>query len=376
MAGLWFLHWTPLISAALWLGLTTYQVARDRFRTWTEVFLVATAFFIGGYALADVFLLTAITSEAGEIAARISFVCLALAAAFFLLYGLVFRSRMQRWMLALFVPTVVVIAIVWARLVLHVIPNGSLGGENAVDVEPASLAVWAAYMLAYSCLGIVAFYRTYLEVRRLAPRIARRMRALLVAIVVTFVLGAGTDTLLWILRVPSPPIFSTAAAIPGVLAIIAVSPLGERGVVSAVRRWKSRTYRITAAFLTYGDGTLIGAKVSPEEKTIDQDLLTSTLDVIQNFMQTSFPGLKDGFLRTVVHGEYRLVLERGRWVYLTLVLQGDETDQLRRQMRDALLAFEATNRELLGAWRGVPTEARGTDTFLQTFFAEDLGEER
>jgi hypothetical protein len=369
MAEIWFLHWTPLISASIWIGLALYQVARDRFRTWTEVFLLATFFFVGAYALGHFFLFNWL--DAGATAARLSFVCLGLAAVFFLLYGVVFHSRMRRRLLVLFLPTVAILFLVWARLIVSVIPDSSASAEGEIFFDQPSLAIWAAYMVAYSVGGILAFYRTYLEVRRQAPRIARRMHALLTAIIVTFVLGAGTDTLLWLVGTHNLPIFSTVLVVPGVLALIAVSPLGETGVMSAVRRWKSRTYQIKAVFLTYRDGTLIGAKVSPDEKTIDQDLLTGTLDVIQNFMQTSFPSLRDGFLRTIVHGEYRLVIERGRWVYATLVLLGEETDQLRRQIRDSLLTFEANNHRILDDWRGVPTEARGAEAVLGGFFSED-----
>ncbi len=373
MAGLWFLQWTPLISAALWIGLVLYQVARDRFRTWTEVFLLASFFFLGAYALSDFFLFQAPSIEAAMIEVRVSFTCLTLAVAFFLLFGLVFRDRMNRGLLLVFLPSVAMVLLAWTRLVADIVPNPAWGGQRYIVYDLPAFAIWTAYALGYSLAGILALYLTYAELRRQAPRIARRMRALLLAILVVILLGGGTDALLGLLDTHSPPLFASTLAVPAILALLAVSPLGETGLMTAVRHWKSRTYRIKAIFLTYRDGTLIGAKVSPEEKTIDQDLLTGTLDVIQNFMQTSFPSLRDGFLKAVVHGEHRLVIERGRWVYLTLVLEGEETDQLRRQMRDALLAFEAKNHPVLEDWRGVPTEAHGVENVLGDFFSEDLG---
>src|SRR5437867_3264388 len=67
---------------------------------------------------------------------------------------------------------------------------------------------------------------------------------------------------------------------------------------------------------------------------------------------------------------YTLVIEQARYCYLTVVLEGEETDQLRRQMRDVLITFEAQNRPALQKWQGVPSEARGTEQLLTGFFVE------
>ena len=117
------------------------------------------------------------------------------------------------------------------------------------------------------------------------------------------------------------------------------------------------------------DGTLVGALTRPGEKVIDQDLFGATLDVIQNFMRTSFPALR-GSLTAIKHGDYTLVMERGRWSYLTIILQGEENDQLRRHMRDILLKYEHDNQPVLADWRGMPSEAIGTDAMLHSLFED------
>src|SRR2546423_5397054 len=78
-------------------------------------------------------------------------------------------------------------------------------------------------------------------------------------------------------------------------------------------------------------------------------------------MRTSFPILRGKALSSISHGTYTLVVERARHTYLTVVLEGEETDQLRRQMRDLLLDFETTNRAVLAQWRGLPESSQGTD---------------
>src|SRR5437899_11605466 len=138
----------------------------------------------------------------------------------------------------------------------------------------------------------------------------------------------------------------------------------------ASRRFQARRYTIKAVFLTYEDGTLIGAQTRPGETSIDQDLFGATLDVIQNFMRTSFPILRGKSLSSIVNGTYTLVIEKARYCYLTVVLEDEETDQLRRQMRDVLITFEAQHRPALHKWQDVPSEARGTEQLLTGFFVE------
>src|SRR6266566_2368593 len=94
------------------------------------------------------------------------------------------------------------------------------------------------------------------------------------------------------------------------------------------------------------------------------------LGVIQNYTRTSASILRGKSLSAISHGSYTLVMERGRSAYLTVLLDGEESDQLRRQMRDLLLNFEAENRQVLSKWQGVPSDAKGTEEMLTEFFVE------
>jgi hypothetical protein len=178
-----------------------------------------------------------------------------------------------------------------------------------------------------------------------------------------------TNGLLGITRNPNvPPPLSTLLIFVAASAYYTLYPSGRERISEAIRRFQSRRYSIKATFLTFEDGTLIGAKARPGETVIDQDLFGATLDVIQNFMRTSFPILRGKSLSSISHGSYTLVLEKARYSYLTVVLEGEETDQLRRQMRDLLLDFEEKNRHTLQNWQGMPSEAKGTDEMLSELF--------
>ncbi len=136
-----------------------------------------------------------------------------------------------------------------------------------------------------------------------------------------------------------------------------------------MRRFKARLYVVKGVYLMFNDRTLIASQSSPDIQTIDRDLFAATLDVIQNFMRTSFPILSGRSLRTIEHGELRIIIERGRFCYLACVVSGQESDLLRRQLRDELLAFEDANSRVLGRWRGLAEEALGADEALLRILA-------
>lgn len=363
--------WLPLASAIVWTGLGVYQVARDRFRTWTEVFLVGTFLLVGVYALSDFLFYQIANTNTAEVAAKFSLSFLALAAVFFFLYAIVLYSRMRRILFLSFVPAIAMLFLIWTA----VVPNGPAATDwpHVVAYLPLGIGAWSAYMVVYCVLGIGAFGLTLRGIQQQTVKIAKRMRVLLAAILSTFILGFVTTSVVYLLEPGTPPLFSTLLVVPGALAFVAVSPLAEGSFSLPIHRWKARSYDIRAVFLTYRDGTLIGSRARAEDTTIDQDLVAATLDVIQNFMRTSFPFLEGKWLRSISHGDYTLVIERGRSTYLTVVLQGRETDQLRRQMRDGLLEFEAENRRTLRDWQGFSGEAFGADTLLAEIMGETAG---
>lgn len=374
MAYLALQEYLPLGTALVWFGIAVYQVFRDRYRTWTEVFFLAFCVFVGGYAFSDFLFFTAQTQDQARTAALASFTSLTLAMMFLMLFGVVFYTRMRNPLFLAIIPLFVFLPFLWTGLIEELKPLDPVTGPPPWIVgryDRLLFPMWAAFILAYAVIGSWAFYRTYKVVARQTKKLTRRMRGLLVSFILAMILGASTNLIRPVLNIQILPLFSTALVIPGIVAFIALSPLSKERLSIAVRRWKARHYDIKMAFLTFLDGTLIASKISPEEQVIDQDLFSGTLDVIQNFMRTSFPTQRGKWLKAITHGDFTLVMERAKYAQITLVLQGEETDQLRRQMRDELLKFEGGNREILAVWKGVPTDATGTDAMLSTFFIEE-----
>lgn len=91
------------------------------------------------------------------------------------------------------------------------------------------------------------------------------------------------------------------------------------------------------------------------------------LDAIQNFMRTSFPVLRGKRLRAIVQGDHTLLIERGQYVYLSLIVRGPDSEGLRRRMRARLRACETRNEDALRKWQGDSSDAQGIDEGLSPF---------
>ena len=119
-----------------------------------------------------------------------------------------------------------------------------------------------------------------------------------------------------------------------------------------------------AAFLHSKQGLLVASKVRAGQKTGDEDLLVATLNIIQNFMRVSFPMLKGKRLRSISQGNLTLVTETGKHVFLTAVVRGEDTRELRGRMRACLKDFEETNKVLMASWDGGLEQPEGADETL------------
>lgn len=369
MASYAFLTWAPLISAVVWLALSAYLVVQRRYRTWTELFFLGLCAGAGAYALADVFFFGS-ADPSPKLEASVSLTCLTLASAFLFLYGMSLHGRFRLPMLLVFAPAVVFAALFPSDMFAGFTPlPGGLTPQVPVYNETLFLP-WIAYIIALWGAGLVQVTRTVLEVRRQSPAIARRITVILLSLVGALAVAAGSNALLGLNQyVAQPPLFSAVLAIPGAVIFLAATPNATRRLNDAILRRKAALSDVKAAFLTFSDGTLIGSRVQPEEEMIDADSFGATLDVIANFMRTSFPTLRGKWLKSIRHGDYTLVLEHGRSVYLTLVLGGQENDQLRRRMMEALDSFERTNDRILTHWRGVASDASGVDDVLASMLA-------
>jgi hypothetical protein len=365
-----WLAWGPVPTAVVWLSVVGLQVVRDRYRTWTELYLLGACASIGGYALADLALFNTTSVAVAWLAEGLGVTALILASAFFALFAAALSGRPHRRLLVAFVPAIAMLALV-PTLIANVpafMPNSDVNFE--ANYAPAGLVVWVAYVDVYGIAGGFLLYRTYREMKAQVHGSTRRVFGFVLAAITGIALWIGVSTAIGVsaaigvMNLDILPLFATFLAVPGIIAFAATLPQAQSDFSASLRRAKESQYGVQAAFLVYKDGVLIDSMDFAREVGVDTDLFGATLDLVQNFMQTSFPSLGTGGLRSVVQGDRTLVLERGKFTNLIVILSGKEDDLLRRTLRDRLREFEETNAVVLRDWQGRPADAKGTAELL------------
>lgn len=358
----------PLLTAILSYSIVVAQVWRDRTRTWTETFFIFGYFFIGTYALSDFFYFHSPSEAASVFAAKVGLSALTLANTFLFLFTAVFLGRMKRRHLALLIPCLLLMVAIWTSMVRNA-EDSSWGWQ--VNYRAEIFAIWIAYVSLTALGGIVNLLRTSKIVRAQSKSLGVRTLVIALSFAFDLLAGLSTNAAFEMLGLETMPMFSTLLLAPVIAQMLVLFPMTWQKWTNAMKNWGSRRYEIKGAYLIYMDGTLIASKSVFPKVGVDLDIFSATLDVIQNFMRTSFPYLSGKWLKAIDHGDMRIIIERGKHVYLALVLTGEENDLLRREMTDIIASFEERNESTLVSWRGMAQDASGTDDALGTFFAKE-----
>lgn len=356
----------PLVSAALMYAIVAVQILRDRFKTWTESFFLTGFFFAGTYALSDFLFFTAPNYERAVFAAKLSISSLTLSVLFFLLFTTLFLRRMKDWYLVAAVPALLFLSAIWIGMVSGV--QQTTWGW-VVTYNFGTYLAWLVYIVVYLEIGILNMYRAHVAAKKMSRTIASRTLGIMFTLLASLAVGLGTNGYFNAVGIDTVPLFSTVVAIPALATLLVVLPLSREKVANAAKYLASSRYKVLATYLVHVDGTLIVSRSAVTEMTVDRDIFSATLDVIQNFMRASFPYLSGKWMKTIEQGNLRILIERGRYTFLALVIEGEENDILRRQMKDLLATFESKNGERLTHWRGIAQEAQGTEQVLSAFLA-------
>ncbi|OGS49682.1 MAG: hypothetical protein A3K65_09670 [Euryarchaeota archaeon RBG_16_68_12] len=106
--------------------------------------------------------------------------------------------------------------------------------------------------------------------------------------------------------------------------------------------WRRRRGTIEEAFLIHRNGLLL-CHLSRRMRVVedkDHDVLGGMLTAVQNFVRDSFRYGKDRELDKLEFGDYRVLIERGKYVYLAIAVSGHESPRLRKEMRELIEEVE------------------------------------
>ena len=141
--------------------------------------------------------------------------------------------------------------------------------------------------------------------------------------------------------------------------------------IVAYRRYKSH-YIVEEVFLIQKSGELVCHVTRERETQVDEDILSGMFTAVQIFIKDSFGKGKrsesddDWALEELKVGKNKILITRGRFVYLTIIFSGSYLagSKLRIQTKKLLNKIEEEYQPVLEKWTGDMSRVEGIDDFL------------
>ncbi len=146
------------------------------------------------------------------------------------------------------------------------------------------------------------------------------------------------------------------------------SAVGSLLVVIVYRRYR---VRIEDVFLIYRDGILVSHLSQGDGLDKDEDQLSGMLTAVQDFVKDAFTYGEHRELHQLEFGDYHVLIERGKLVYLAVVYQGRDSGLIRKKVRTVLDQVESRYGGVFDAWDGDMARVAGTRELLREGFVED-----
>jgi hypothetical protein len=338
-----------LVTALVWFLVALVPWLRG-LRTAPEKAFATAALLVGLWGLSD----WAFLHSAGDlalIAVKTRMSSLVLGSLFFLYFGRwLVRPRGRADLLPL-LATAGVLGIIW------IVPGVRLQTTGGVPWADRDTAWFAVYQIQVGASGLGTLYYLAWSLRHatFASEASRkRLRGVLWVFALGLVVWVVTNIYGNLSPGPSAPAASAYPMILGIPLLIAVLRIDPQRFRMALRRLMVTPARPTMAVLYHNCGHPIAQIVLSGGRDLDAGSL-SDLALAVDAVLTK--GLKSdlGALRTMRHGDYYIVFERGDHVTLVAVLKGPPSEGLRSEMRMAVRDFESIGGGKLETWESAAT---------------------
>ncbi len=146
--------------------------------------------------------------------------------------------------------------------------------------------------------------------------------------------------------------------------------------IVSYRKYKSH-YTIEEIFLIHKGGDLISHKTRKIDTQVDEDILSAMFTVVQDFIKDSFAKRaasgKNWALEELKIGENKILIDRGRFVYLTVIFSGSSLagKKLRKRTKTMLKSIEKEYRSVIRKWTGKMDEVDELDKTLSELLPDE-----
>jgi hypothetical protein len=120
---------------------------------------------------------------------------------------------------------------------------------------------------------------------------------------------------------------------------------------------------IDEVFFMYNDGRLIKHFTRRLKPDMDEDILSSMLVAVQDFVKDSFRD-QEGILDEMKFGRFQVILGRGKHIILATVILGEEVEPFRPQIAKCVEDIEEKYGDVLEDWDGEMASVRGAAKYI------------
>ena len=105
-------------------------------------------------------------------------------------------------------------------------------------------------------------------------------------------------------------------------------------------------------FLLYNDGRLIKHYTRRLKPSGDSDILSSMLAAVQDFVKESLTNDEEGGLEEIKIGKTRIFLQKGKYISIAIMIEGEDKEGIESQVKIALKRAETEHEAILKGWDG------------------------
>jgi hypothetical protein len=124
-------------------------------------------------------------------------------------------------------------------------------------------------------------------------------------------------------------------------------------------------FEVQEVFLITSSGLLITRVSEQQDSNIDDDIISSMLTAVSEFVKDSFGSQsEEGELDELQYGRLRIILEYGKDFYLAAVVRGQESTELRPLMKKIIKLVHRKFTGVLDTWDGDLAQFKGAENML------------
>jgi len=141
-------------------------------------------------------------------------------------------------------------------------------------------------------------------------------------------------------------------------------------VILAIYLVKEGVIAVDEVFVIYNDGRMLGHSTRRLKPGMDDQVLSGMFVAIQDFVKDSFKDETSFNLRKMDFGERSVLIERGQYIYLAVILHATASKKVAARMKIVVDEIEDVFAVDLLEWDGDLDKVRGVNDMVKRLYSK------